>query len=300
MSRGRRVIHPGTPYHLISRFVASEWFIRTSHERQCYLQEIGDALAQSDWRCFSFAIMSNHIHLGVVAGEETLASWLRGAHSRFAEWINTRHERIGAVFVRGPKAFAIRPDGVGTLISYIHQNPVRAGVVSHPAMSDWTSHAAYVGLVQPPSWLDTELGLELSGWQDGAEMDRVIGASSVLREQAHQALQNPPRPRGRPRAQLQDIGAEAAALPSSCDAAEECVQAPPSSVEVVASGRDVLPTALFASPSDSGRGRLATLRSVIFAAVVTATEQTAGGGRVIRGSCDPPDCNHPVAARPPR
>jgi REP element-mobilizing transposase RayT len=206
MSRSLRVIHPGTPYHLISRFVAGEWFIQTSHERQCYLQLVGSALAESDWRCFSFAIMSNHIHLGVVAGEDTLASWLRDAHARFAEWINSRRERIGAVFVRGPKAHAVRPDGVGTLISYIHQNPVRARVVSHPAMSDWTSHAAYVGTAKSPAWLDTELGLQIGGWKDGAELDRGISSSSVQRKQLEQALQNPPKPRGRPRAQLRDVG----------------------------------------------------------------------------------------------
>jgi hypothetical protein len=204
MPQPRCVIRPGAPYHLISRFVAGEWFIRTDHERRCYLDLFGEAVAGSDWRCFSFAIMSNHIHLGVVAGEDSLASWLREVHSTFATWINERNDRFGGVFVRGPTKHAVHADGVATLIAYIHRNPVRAGVVSHPAMSDWTSHRAYAGVAEPPRWLDVACGLERGGWSTGAEMDRWIGANDVQRKQLDQA-QEVRAPRGRRRVPIPSV-----------------------------------------------------------------------------------------------
>jgi putative transposase len=198
MPRKPRVIIPGTVYHLIARFVASEWFIRSKLERGWYLQLLGAALRVSDWRCFSYAIMSNHVHLGVLAGAASLASLLREAHAEFAERINAQ-TRVGAVFVRGPRSLAVHPDGVATLIGYIHQNPVRAGVVSHPSDSDWTSHAAYAGLVEPPPWLDIELGLERARMPSGLALDRWVRATRLEREDMDRALVSPPRHAGRPR-----------------------------------------------------------------------------------------------------
>ncbi len=156
-------------------------------------------LAASDWRCFSFAIMSNHIHLGLLAGKDSLASWMRPAHTRFAQWINEQRERIGAVFVRGPNIISVRMEGVARLIAYIHRNPVRAGVVGSPADSDWTSHRAYLGLSYKPSWLDVSLGLELSGFSSGGDLDSWVSGTAVTRDDLEAMRTDPIRPAGRPR-----------------------------------------------------------------------------------------------------
>ena len=159
MARGLRFIQPGAIHHLISRFVGQEFFISGDEERVRYLACLERHISRSDWRCFAFAVMSNHIHLGVLAGEDPLASWMRDMHSEFADWINERRKRIGAVFVRGPTAIEIADERVTRLIAYIHRNPVRAGLVAHPRDSTWTSHRAYIGLAPQPEWLDVKLGL---------------------------------------------------------------------------------------------------------------------------------------------
>lgn len=192
MPRARRLIRPGAVYHFIARFVASEWFIRGDEERRRYLNVLGRYISASDWRCFSFAIMSNHIHLGLLAGVESLTSWIRPIHSEFGEWINLRRERIGAVFVRGPKMLTVNDGGVARLIGYIHRNPVRAGVIAHPRDNDWTSHQAYAGLARRPSWLDVALGVQLAGFQSQSELDSWVDNKSL-------DLREPQKPAGRPK-----------------------------------------------------------------------------------------------------
>jgi hypothetical protein len=51
------------------------------------------------------------------------------------------------------------------LIRYVHNNPVRAGVVDRASESGWSSHRAYLGLEKVPPWLGVEavLGPEGSG-----------------------------------------------------------------------------------------------------------------------------------------
>ena len=208
----RTRINSETVYHVIARFVGSQWFIQSDVERTAYLTLLGDSLKHSDWRCFSFAVMSNHVHLAMLAGRRPLRSWARETHAPFARWINERMQRIGAVFTRGPKAIAVRPDGIATLVAYIHQNPVRAGVVAAANETTWTSHQMYTGNARCLPWVDTELGLGLAGFRDGDALDRWINADAIDRAWLDSFARDPAPRRGRPSKQF-----ELAAMPAHSD-----------------------------------------------------------------------------------
>lgn len=157
--RPRRFI-PGVTYHLIARFVDREWFIETELERRTYLELLGAALAKSTWKCFAYAVMSNHIHLAVIAGVEPLWRWIQTPHSKFADLMNRSRGRIGNVFTRGPKDILIPDERIGQVLAYIHNNPVRAKLVSEAAGSAWTSHRFYTQSEPAPKWLAIEQGLQ--------------------------------------------------------------------------------------------------------------------------------------------
>jgi hypothetical protein len=199
MARGGSSAESGGIYHVIANFTAKEWFIDSEGKRQMYLALFGAALATSDWRCFAYAVMSSHIHLALVAGRDSLASWMRSAHTSFARWLNDTRGRKGAVFVKGPNFLAYEPQGVGRLINYIHCNPVRGGAASAPHLSTWTSHRAYLGLAARPEWLDVRLGLELAGFSAPSELDAWIEVNPVGREEVDAFLSTPAASRGRPR-----------------------------------------------------------------------------------------------------
>lgn len=169
MPRTPRDFEPGRIYHLISRLVDRNWYIRTDDERSLYLKLLGRSFERSDWRCLSDGIMSNHIHLCTVAGRHSFSNLMQRIHAPFATWMNRAYQRIGAMFVRGPKAIEVREEGVASVIAYIHNNPVRAGIVSSAEESNWTSHRAYVGLDRAPKWLDVDEGLRRSGFSDRRE-----------------------------------------------------------------------------------------------------------------------------------
>lgn len=171
MSREPRLFQPGVVYHLISRFIVHEWFITSDRERTLYLKLLARSLSRTDWRCLSYAIMSSHIHLAMVAGRDALHRWIRRVHTPFANTINAANGRIGALFVRGPRDIRIPDDRVGSLLAYIHNNPVRAGVTPSAAESDWTSHRAYLDLVRRPDWLHVDEGLSRAGFSTAQAFD---------------------------------------------------------------------------------------------------------------------------------
>lgn len=136
--------------------------------RESYLERLDRALSDSDWALCWYCLMGNHGHLGLVSGEAPLQSWAGRVHSGWASWINRSGRRRGQ-HCRGPilaerPTSLFLPDHRAPLLgAYIHNNPVRAGLVDSAAESTWSSHRAYLGTAPPLAALDIDRGLALFG-----------------------------------------------------------------------------------------------------------------------------------------
>jgi len=63
----------------------------------------------------------------------------------------------GSVFADRPKSLLVHAETYGMeLLRYVHNNPVRAGLVASAADSDWSSMRMYLGLEEAPKWLSVE------------------------------------------------------------------------------------------------------------------------------------------------
>jgi hypothetical protein len=75
------------------------------------------------------------------------------------------------------------------LLAYVHNNPVRAGVVPLPEESEWTSHRAYLGLAPAPAWLDVARGLSLCGFdvtpRGRLAFQEYVAGQAALRAMPH-------------------------------------------------------------------------------------------------------------------
>lgn len=108
--------------------------------------------------------MSSHVHWAMKAGVRPSATVIKGLHAGFAGWLNALEGRLGPVFADRHRNLTFEGESCALLLAYIHNNPVRAGVVGDPSDSSWTSHRAYLGLEPAPAWLDVKLGLHLCGF----------------------------------------------------------------------------------------------------------------------------------------
>jgi hypothetical protein len=170
--RTRQIIAAGFLVHLISRFVDGR-FLFDDEARIEYRRRLGLVLPQTDWRLISFALMSTHIHLGLISGTMLLWQWLQCVHVGMAQWLNARRraaglKTLGQVFGDRPSTRVHPLSVAGPVVVYQHRNPDRAGVVEDPLESSWTSHRCYVGVEEAPAWLEVELGLGLMGYRGDA------------------------------------------------------------------------------------------------------------------------------------
>jgi putative transposase len=182
MPRRGRAITPGSLVHVVSNFAAHAWFMNSNGERSRYLELLGKAMQHSDWKCLAYCLIKDQVQLAMIAGEHPLESWAKRVNSPFAQWLNKKYGRMGALFADRPKTAEMPSNQAFALIASIHTEPVRAKLVLRAAQCDWSSHRAYSGLDAPPDFLHVAEGLALSGFSGSKTgFDKAVDGSAWLR-----------------------------------------------------------------------------------------------------------------------
>lgn len=157
MPRYARIHVTGGLFHVISRFHDRRYYLDIEGAREKYLDLLGKAAATHDGRIVAYCLMSSHIHLVMQLSTDPIGLLTRKVHAPFGAWVNARRGGLGTVLAERPKSVLVHSDTYGLeLIRYVHNNPVRAGVVSRASESNWSSHCAYLGLAECPPWLATQ------------------------------------------------------------------------------------------------------------------------------------------------
>jgi REP element-mobilizing transposase RayT len=128
-------------------------------DRGGYLALLGDVVVRQSWRCLSYCLMDNHVHLLIETPEPNLADGMRRLHGGFAQRLNRRHGASGHVFQGRYGSKRLRNEGhLWTAAAYIAANPVDAGICASPEQWSWSSHAWATATVEArslvPRWLD--------------------------------------------------------------------------------------------------------------------------------------------------
>ena len=88
--------------------------------------------------------MTNHVHLLVTPESSTAISTLfQGIGRHFVPYMNKTYQRRGSLWEGRHKGCIIESEAYFLIcMRYIEMNPVRAGMVEHPAQYRWSSYAA--------------------------------------------------------------------------------------------------------------------------------------------------------------
>ena len=182
MPRQVRIQFPGAVYHVMARGDRREAIYRDEQDRRMFLDVFEEACGRTGWRCHAFVLMSNHYHLVLETPEPNLVAGMGWLQNTYTRRHNVRHKLWGHVFGGRYKAVLVEPDGgdyFGTLLDYVHLNPVRAGLVRVEEGLEgfrWSSLRYYLAAAEKrKEWQQARTGLACRGCEDD-----VAGRRSYL------------------------------------------------------------------------------------------------------------------------
>jgi REP element-mobilizing transposase RayT len=155
----------------MNRGVARRTMFETDEDRRFFLSLIAREVRAGRIEVHAFCLLLTHFHLLVRSVTGQLSEAMRRIQNRYSRWFNRTRRRDGPL-VKG--RFLSCP--IDTLryrrqvVTYIHDNPVAAAVVSDPAHYEWSS-AFHFAQADRPCWLE-------ESWVD-AELDARGGAGAL-------------------------------------------------------------------------------------------------------------------------
>lgn len=142
MARRRRYFVAEVPLHIIQRGNNKQACFYTEGDYAFYLDNLREYSHRYDVAIHSFVLMTNHVHLLMTPSTDTGASQLMQAlGASFVQYINEVYRRSGTLWEGRFKASLVHSSRyLFTVSRYIELNPVRAGMVEHPAAYPWSSY----------------------------------------------------------------------------------------------------------------------------------------------------------------
>jgi putative transposase len=200
----------GHAFHLLNRGNGRATVFRNEGDYGAFIRLLAPAKYRAHVRVAAFCVMPNHFHLVVepesCVGLSVLMQWWLTSHVRR---YHTFYGTSGHVWQGRFKSFPIQQDEhFLTVVRYVLQNPVRAGLAKHARGWPWSSiaHPELVDSWPVPlpdlaSWLDEPLtNSELEQLRHSAHRQTPFGSPTWTQTvSALLGLESTLRPRGRPR-----------------------------------------------------------------------------------------------------
>ena len=93
---------------------------------------------------YAYCLMPNHVHLLIRELDEGISAPISSISIAYAQYFNKRYSHSGHLFQDRFKSEPVNDmEYFATLLRYIHQNPIAAGIVTEVRQYPWTSWCEY-------------------------------------------------------------------------------------------------------------------------------------------------------------
>ena len=142
MPRKRRFYLPGMPAHIVQRGNCRQPVFFSDDDYAAYLRWLHEACLKHGCRIHAYVLMTNHVHLLITPNSrESISRTIQYTGRYYVCYVNRCHGKSGTLWEGRHKGCLISEDRyLLACMRYIELNPVRAGMVTHPANYAWSSY----------------------------------------------------------------------------------------------------------------------------------------------------------------
>ncbi len=136
-------------YHIMFRGTNGQAIFIDDEDNKRFLDTLNRYQQEIGYVLYAYCLMGNHIHLLIKEGNEDLSNTMRRIGTSYVNWYNWQYDRKGHLFQDRFKSEPVESDSYFlTVLRYIHQNPLKAGLVSDIESYKWSSYHEYIGEVK--------------------------------------------------------------------------------------------------------------------------------------------------------
>ncbi len=132
-------------YHVMFRGINGQVVFKDHEDCKKLLQTIKKYKKVSQYTIYAYCLMNNHVHLLIKEEKEDLGIIFRRIGASYVYWYNRKYKRRGPLFQDRYKSEPVEDDKYFlTVLRYIHQNPIKAGIEKDIKKYSWSSYNEYI------------------------------------------------------------------------------------------------------------------------------------------------------------
>ena len=142
MARLPRFVIPGQSQHVIQRGNNRQDIFCADEDYRFFLEKLQAAGKKHSCDIHAYVLMTNHVHLLVTPyAEDGIGKLMQRLGRYYVQHFNRCYKRSGTLWEGRYKSTLIDSEQyLFTCMRYIELNPLRAGMVTHPADYPWSSY----------------------------------------------------------------------------------------------------------------------------------------------------------------
>ena len=147
MVRQRRIYYQNAVYHVTFRGNNRQMILKEKSDKEAFLFTLVKFKQRFQFKLYAFVLMDNHVHLVIEATHHHhISKIMQAILLSYSLKFRKRYNYTGHVWQGRFKSNVIEHDPyILECIDYIHNNPVRAKIVSSAQDYPWSSFYLYAG-----------------------------------------------------------------------------------------------------------------------------------------------------------
>ncbi len=131
-------------YHIMQRGANRQEIFHDDEDCLNYLDVLLKYKLKTELKVYGWCLMSNHVHLLLREGNEDISITMKRIGVSFVQYYNSKYGTTGHLFQDRFKSENIeKRQSLLNVIRYIHQNPLKAGIVKQVDEWRWSSCRQY-------------------------------------------------------------------------------------------------------------------------------------------------------------
>ncbi len=149
MTRQPRIYFQNAVYHISIRGNNKLSILQADKDKISFLESLSKFKLRFKFKLYAFVVMDNHAHLIVESSHKTnISKIIQALTLSYSVKFRKKYPYTGYVWQGRFKSNIIdNEDYILKCIEYIHNNPVRVGIVNDPQDYSWSSYRFYSDLV---------------------------------------------------------------------------------------------------------------------------------------------------------